>query len=203
MDIASIFGSISMAGITALVGPIVTGVMNYKMRKLELEDQKSKRLHDIEMSKVETDNMIKEISANITLERAKGEVAVELKEADAFSNSIKQDAKPMFLESYMEQLFKSPWTAWMGIIICMMFGFVDWFKAMIRPSLTTYMFWSSSMMTVWIHKQLVEASASPGIEFYQKLFEAIVLSAIYFTISIGGWWFADRRLAKFMEKYLK
>jgi len=191
-----IFGSIGLGAITGLVGPIITGITNYKMKKLEGQMR-------IDELKAESENMRLEsqMQIEVTKEKTKGEV--EIAELDAFKESIKQSGKSLFQESYMQALMRRKGTAWLGAIVASLFGFVDFLKGLARPVITYYLIGVSTWVTVIAYEILNKTQGAITTEWAQGIFEKVILTIIYMTVSCVGWWFADRRIAKFMTKHLE
>lgn len=137
-----ILGSIGLGAITGLVGPIITGITNYKMLK-------EKNKHDVAMLEAESQAMIAETNALIQRDKIKTEGEIEVANAEAFTASIKEAGKSLFQESYMLKLMGGSMPSQiLGGIICFLFGFIDFLKGLARPSITYYLIGMSTWITI-------------------------------------------------------
>jgi len=100
--VASIFTSGTTTGIfgilSGLVGGITTAITNYKMKKLQLEERKEDRLHEREMVKLTTAQILSEADANVQIARETTKGVVEKLEADAYKTSQESTDKPLFIK---------------------------------------------------------------------------------------------------------
>lgn len=186
-----IFGSIGLGAITGLVGPIVTGITNYKMLK-------EKNKHEVLVLEAESKAMIAETNAMIKREEIKTAGEIEVADAEAFTASIKEAGKPLFQESYMLKLMGGNIFAQIiGVIICFLFGIIDFLKGLARPAITYYLIGMSTWVTILAHQILTTiGKGAITVEWASGLFEQVVLTIIYLTVSCVGWWFGDRQLLR-------
>jgi len=191
-----ILGSIGLGAITGLVGPIVTGITNFKMKKLEGQI----RVNELN---AESENMRLEAKMNMEVAKEKTRGEVEVAELDVFKESVKQSSKSLFQESYMKNLMSNKYTAWVAAIISFMFGFIDFLKGLTRPVLTYYLVGASTWVTIMAYEILNKAEGAITTEWAQGMFEQVTLTIVYLTVSCVGWWFCDRRVGKFMKEHLE
>lgn len=191
--------------LTGFIGNILTSYTNYKMKRLDMENRQFERQHEVAMVEVQTRNMIAEVEANIRVTQVQAEGAVDLEETRAFTASQKTINKGMFAESYMDRIASAPYIGgWVVALICMAFACVDVLKGFIRPVVTIYLLAVTSWMTYLSYK-MVGAMNQTGITFEAlavELLQAVVYSILYLTMAIVGWWFCDRRVTKFMGKFI-
>jgi len=186
-----------IAAVTGLVGSVVTGYTNYKTQKLKNE-------HEQVMVKLETDAMIAESEANIAITKATVEGEVELADAQAYIESQKQGGARLFDAKWIDKLWSGNWFhRSLATCAAMFFAFIDMWKAGIRPWLTTYLVILSTIVTylAWValSKYGIEMTAEQAIAMWNEM----VLMVKYLTVSCVTWWFADRRLAKFLMRLNK
>ena len=134
--LGNIFGSIGLGAITGLVGPIVTGFTNYKMKKLEQD-------HAVAMLNAESEAMKAEAEMKIEVTREETRGAVELEEIKAYTAS-QQPEPPAFDKSYMNLLPK-----WIKGVIALGFAGTDMIKKTVRPFLTYYVMICATWVT-WL-----------------------------------------------------
>lgn len=188
-----------LGGVTGLIGNIVTGVVNYKTRKLEVE-------HEQKMVELETKAMLAEAEANIKVTKAQVEGAVELADSAAYMESIKQGNKPLFSERWVDNLFKvEGWARFIAvpaaILVALLFGFVDWLRGLMRPALTMYLTGMTTYITLLAWKIMQEHGIMTlGSEGATEIFNHVISIVIYLTVSCVTWWFGDRRIAKFLTQ---
>ena len=190
MDIlATILGG----GVTGLLGNIITSITNYKMQKL-------KNKHEAKMADIDLKTIRLETEMQVKITEAETEGQVQIAEMDALKESYKQAAKPLFDRSYMQHLFKSKWTSWIGSILSLLFGIVDFLKGAARPILTYYLMGAATWITILAYKMLKESTAETvlDVEKAHQLFDTTTQTMIYLTVATVSWWFADRRISKYL-----
>lgn len=183
---AGLFGTI-----TGLIGNIVTSYTNYKTQKL-------KNVHDVEMSKLDMKMIQVEADANIKVTKARVEGEVELAEVDAMKKSYTMLNSGLFDKEYMKYIMSKTWLAWCAVPITLMFATVDFLKHLARPALTYYLVGATTWITILSWK-LMDGATFTGDQAFD-LFKLVVMTVIYLTASCVGWWFGDRRVAKFIAR---
>lgn len=216
-----------LGGVTGLIGNVVGGIFKYKHAKLQKEIQTAANAHEIALVKAESDAMIAEAKANIKITQAQVEGAIDLKDADAYMQSLKEGNKALFSNKWIDNLlnidgYMFTWTgrdkkaedgtivpgkerkflSWklftvpIASIISFLFGFVDFLRGLIRPSLTVYLCgvttWVTWMAWEIMKKNGVELTAVQAMEIFMDTTSIVV----YLTVSCVTWWFGDRRMAK-------
>lgn len=189
---------------TGLIGNIITGITNYKTKKLELQQKKDDQKHEREMAAITSENMIREIKANIERDKVIGEIEESKGELQAFSNSIaaSQSQSPLFKEKYFEILSKSKVGRFVLSVISAAFASVDTIKATVRPVLTYYLIGANTWVTYMAWKIMQTANLTITSQQALTLFGDTVMVIQYLTVSAITWWFADRRTAKFLNQHI-
>lgn len=191
--------------VTGLVGPIVTSITNYKMQKLRNEDADKERTFQLAKINAETEAMIKEAEANIKIAETKVAGEIELADAGAYQTSQEVGNQPSLSMSFMTKMMEAEgWVRYItfpiGALVAALFGIVDFLKNLMRPALTSYLVGVSTWITIlaWDIMQKHEQAITPeqAIEIFQQNTNIIV----YLTVSCVTWWFADRRIAKFLMR---
>ena len=93
-----------LGGVTGLIGNVVGGIFKYKHAKIEKEMQMKRYDHEIAMVEAETKAMIEEAKANIKITQAQVEGAIDLKDADAYMQSLKEGNKALFSNKWIDRL---------------------------------------------------------------------------------------------------
>jgi len=192
---ANILTSIIGGGLTGLIGNALTSFTNFKMQKL-------KNQHEEKMSELDMQTIRLEAEMNVKVTQAETEGKIALADMEVLKTSIAESQKPLFQESYMNKLMKSPWTAWIRAILSFLFGVVDFLKHLARPALTYYLMGVSTWITIVAWQTLQKTSETTPLETAQAydLFDKIITIMVYLTVSCVSWWFADRRTAKFLMR---
>jgi hypothetical protein len=185
-------------GVTGLIGSVVTGITNYKTKKLELT-------HEEKMVELETKAMIKEAEMNIAVTKAEIEGEVELADSAAYIESLKAGQKSLFGQEWIDKLFAvegkflGPLAKFVGVGVAGAFGFIDWLRGFMRPALTAYMVGMSTVITLMAWKIINEyglqaITADQAVQIFREVISII----IYLAVSCVTWWFGDRSMAKFL-----
>jgi hypothetical protein len=186
---------------TGLIGNVVQGIFNYKTQKIELERDKGKHDHEIAMVKAETEAMIMESKANIAITRAKIEGEVELADADVYKTAQKEGNKNLFGQKWVDKLLsvEGKWkllTVPVAVIVAFLFGFVDFLKGLIRPTLTIYLTGMSTWITMMAWKIMQAEGVTITVTEATEIFRDVTSIMIYLTVSAVTFYFGDRRMAK-------
>ncbi len=178
---------------TGLLGNVLTSFTNLKTQKL-------KNQHEVAMIKVETEAMAAEAAMQIKVTETN--VAGELArlEETTYGKNIELANKPSLNNRLLEKLFDSPWTAWVATILAFLLGVVDFLKGVMRPGLTLYLVALTSWITYYAAELLTAKQGLMDAIMAAALFNKVVDIVIYLTVSVVTWWFADRRVAKFLYR---
>ena len=93
-----------LGGVTGLIGNVVGGIFKYKHAKLQKEIAAASQAHEIALVQAETAAMIEEAKANIKITQAQVEGAIDLKDADAYMQSLKEGNKTLFSNKWIDNL---------------------------------------------------------------------------------------------------
>jgi hypothetical protein len=172
----------ALGGVTGVIGTGVSAYVAYKNKKLDHE-------HEIAMADKETAHMLAEADKAIDLQKFKTEGEVEIREADAFTASVKNGMKNLFKTEYAKFL-----PDWVMAPIAAMFAMVDMLRSSVRPVVTYF------LVVVATFIALKVAETRP--EIIKDQAANILMSLSYLTVTCVTWWFGDRRLAKVLTKSL-
>ena len=93
-----------LGGVTGLIGNVVGGWFKLKHAKLEQEMLNTRNDHEVAMLTAETNAMIEEAKANIKITQAQVEGAIDLKDADAYMQSMREGNKLLFSNKWIDNL---------------------------------------------------------------------------------------------------
>lgn len=174
-----------------LLGTCITSYVNYKDKK---EDHK----FQLEKMKLESQNMIEEVNANIRLAQVNSDIALEQLEAVAFQDSQKfqKQALPQgWVNILLEregwtQIFTLP----IALLLLLLMGIGDVLNHLMRPALTLY----SLAIASWVTYQSWELVSQVGIsvEIASNSWQDACNIVILLSVTMVTWWFGDRRVAK-------
>jgi len=191
-----------LGGVTGLLGNLVGAYFKYKDAQIQVELQKAKFEHELKMVSAETQAMIMEAKANIAITRANVEGAIELEDAKAYAISQQEGNKNLLGQDWINKMlsvegkYAKPFAVIAAVLIATAFGFADWLKGMLRPSLTLYLTGVSTWVTYKAYEILTANQAVLGTAQAVAIFSNAVDVVTYLTVSCVTWWFGDRRLSK-------
>lgn len=186
------------SALLGLFGGISTAVAKYKIEKLKCD-------HEVAMAEQDRLSIAAEADANVKITEAQVKGATELREMDAYIVSQKEGNKDLFRATYMSKLYDvSGWAKYVALPIAflctLLFALVDLLKGITRPALTAYYAGASFWLT-WQSYKLLEAKniALTPIMAHDILSQSIQ-TIMCLTVTCVTWWFADRRMGKFLTE---
>jgi len=163
-------------GLTGLIGNVITGITNYKTKKLEA-------IHEEKMVELESAAMKLEAEMNIAINKAEIEGEVELADTAAYMESLKSGQTSLFGKEWIDKLFRV------------------WLRGFMRPALTAYLVGMATVITFMAWKIIQEygmqaMSADQAVQIFREVTSVIV----YLAVSCVTWWFGDRTMSKYIMK---
>ena len=179
--------------LTGLIGTVLTTFMNLRAQKL-------KNQHEVEMKRLDIQAMIEEAHAQIQITETQVSGELEKMDASAYVESQKYGNQTALQSETLNKLFDNKWTMWIGVIIVMLLGFVEFLRTGIRPIATLYF----TALTTWITYQSIQMLELKQqlltVEMALSTYTNVSSIVIYLTVSMLTWWFGDRRVAKFLYR---
>lgn len=167
-------GAIVSGGTTGLLGAGISLVGELKKQKMIFD-------HDERMEDLKQKGMQLEASLKMDIAKTEGAVKIDLSEMQSFSQSQINDKA-----SYSDPTK-------MGAIGRFFMGMVDFFRGMIRPSITIYM----AVLTTLIYKELMDmVGGLEGVidkDMALSLVQQVILVVLYITSTVILWWFGTRQ----------
>jgi|GEM_PF-1821048 len=196
----SIFGG----GLTGIFGSLISNIFNFFTQKQVNEKEIALKELDLKRIELERDLMMKEAEINLKIKQVGIEGEIDIEEARAFTESQKDSMTPLFKESFMEKLMDKGGTFnWIiAGIVAFLFGLVDFLKHIMRPGITIFLMivFSGLVYKSW---QVLEQSGYKWDSVDAlKIVLLCVDAVIYLTLTCVGWYFADRRIAKFAYRLM-
>jgi len=181
--IGTIVSSVLAGGATGLIGVVAQRWADYKNKQLDL--QREKQQQDFELSKRDKDAVImeKEWAGRTRVAEVEAGAAMDTAESAAFAQSFQHD-KATYSIGAIDKL-RGGW----GQLMRFLLGLVDVFRGLVRPGLTTYLCWLTTLM--YLHAtSLIGAGLTTTQAF--DLVKMIVATVLYLTTTCVLWWFGTR-----------
>lgn len=174
--VTSLFGG----GLAGLLGSIITGIINYQTKKLDIAANKDKYAHEINMKNADAAIMAQEWAARTKMAQVEGEAKVEQADAEAFGKSFDN-------EHYASNVQATGIQAWLLVLM-------DCIRGVVRPALTIYLCVLTTMLYYDAHRLIRED------DFAQTDASALVMkivnTIIFLTTTCVLWWFGTRNKAQ-------
>ena len=197
MIIESLIGTVA-----GFIGTGITTYANYRMKLLEVEENKTRREHDLNMVRAESEARIAEVRANIRVAQVQTEGAVLLEEAAAYAESQRQGNRRVFESEWAASLLDRKdglrfVTIPFGMALCALFGLSDAIQSLMRPALTLY----SAAIATWVTWRAWEIMQTADLAAFttsQAMGQWNQAAGVAYTLAVTliTWWFGDRRVAK-------
>jgi len=165
--ILNIFTGGAAGGIIGLAGSWLTKRENRKNLEIQLK-------RDVLLGRLEAEADARQLKYSVIMAekkieqaQAEGEIATDIAETGAFTESLKTQLKPI------------------GI------PFVDGFRAMMRPVITLYLLIIATYFAINIHRLVSGLETLPQTEIV-SLYTTIISQLFFLTNLAISWWFGSR-----------
>lgn len=179
MDLSSIFSgltSVATGGITGLFGTAIGAIFTYKSKQLDIELQKQKYANDVAMKDLDSKIMAQEWSARTQVAQVNADAAKDTEDSKAFAASL--TSEPI---RYAEGPLTSKQN-WFMVLL-------DFFKGLIRPSLTLYLAALTTMIYLQAHALMGhDIPADQATALVTRIIDTV----LYLTTTVVLWWFGSR-----------
>lgn len=166
----TVLGIATSGGFGAIIGAAGSWLSKWeerKLRKLEFEHELKMRAQSLEELRIEQSHAIDMIGHEIEKVETEGQVATDIKEADAFVASVMANAKST------------------GIV------FVDAIRGLMRPLITTYLLGLATYLAYNVAALVGGLEVLPMTELVE-LYKHIVMQLVFLTNVVISWWFGSR-----------
>lgn len=182
MDVLSLITSAFGGGLTGLIGGAVDKVFAYKTKKLEIEQNRERYAHEVNMRKADAEIMAQEWTARTKVADIEASARVEVEDSKAFAEAIKTEDK-----NYLEYLDKlTPKQDWFFVIL-------EFVRGSIRPGLTLYLCMLTTLLYIKASK-LVPSDIAPDQAL--SMVNSIINTITYLTTTCVMFWFGSRNTEK-------
>lgn len=179
MDFLGLVTSAFGGGLTGLIGGAVQKVFEFKTKKLEIEANKEKYAHEVNMKKADAEIMAQEWAARTKVADIEATSRIEVEDSKAFAESLKTEDK-----NYLDYLDKlNTAQDWLFVIL-------EFIRGSIRPFLTLYLCGVTTLIYVKATKLMNADVILPGMAY--DLMTNIINTILYVTTTCILWWFGTR-----------
>jgi hypothetical protein len=195
MILESLFGSL-----VGIVGSGVTAFANYKTSQLQAQEREAERRFELAKIEAETKALIAESEANIKVAQVSYAGQVDVEEAHAFTESLKDAGRTYLSEGVILSMYeRGPVMSALAAFLTFLLGLCDVLKGLMRPCLTIYVMLIASWVTYESYEifsafEIARFDAQEAWVSWKSTVDFILLLAS----TLISWWFGDRRLTKFM-----
>jgi len=192
-------------GLLGIAGSIVSSWMNFKNKKLDLEEGDKKRGHELAMRDKDLQFMQAETTAKIEVQKEATLGKIEELDASAYAEGQKSAGKNMLEGRMLDTLLTiQGWKAYIAfpiaIIISSLFGFVDFLRTFMRPGLTIYHVILTSYVTVMAWNIVQEQEVVLTHDEATQILVMVINMILFLTVTCVTWWFSDRMMEKHLIK---
>lgn len=178
MDFLGLITSAFGGGLTGLIGGAVDKIYEFKTKKLEIEQNREKYAHEVNMRKADAEIMAQEWASRTKVAEIETSAKIDVADAATFSASFNEPVR--YSEHNTE---KQNW---------LMVG-LDVARGIVRPGLTLYLCVLTTLLYLKAHKLV--PSEIPTDQALLMVSE-IQNTIMYLTTTCILWWFGTRNKAK-------
>lgn len=178
-SVLTIGGSILSGGLTGLIGTGLSLVGDHYKRKQDLEMKKLENDHELNVMQHEWDGRVR-------VAQIEGEAEVEVEDAKGFATSYKLLPQRMLDIDGKDM----PW------IVKVLLGFVDFWRALIRPAMTTYLVVLTTLIYLHLKELMGKYTSVLQQSTVEDTFILIISTVLYLTTTCVLWWFGTRNKNK-------
>ena len=173
-----LFGSAALGGLLGTIGAYIQGRMELQKKREENKFELDKMDKDRQMMEMELQNQAR-------IEGIRGDTAVAVAEAELMETSYAADKA-----TYSSGLdIKGAW----GKVAKFLLFLVDFFRGIVRPSVTAY----SILLLTWVTVEFLriiplETLLKQNPELFWKVFENTIMTVLFISTLSVSWWFGAR-----------
>lgn len=184
LDLVSTFlVSIFSGGATGLIGVAVQRYFDTKKIKLDMEAEKQRMSHEIELRKIDSEIMEKEATVRVRVAEIGAQAEEAVADAQAFAASF-SEPKP-----YSSDVVATKNQGWALILL-------DFIRGIVRPVLTVFLVALTTWIYVDAHNLMIREGFGISPDQAYKLTNTIVASILYLATTCVLWWFGTRNKQK-------
>jgi hypothetical protein len=158
-------------GLTGIIGAGLQKYSDYKTKKLELQINQQRYVHEVELRKIDIELMKSEWGGRFKVAEVEGDTA-------AFKESLTSEPK-----RFSEGVKYTTRQGWMMVLL-------DVLRGIVRPGLTVYL----CAITTIIYYQAIQILGGYTITSAAafEMVDKIIATVLYLTTTVVCWWFGAR-----------
>lgn len=176
-DIGNAIGGVVSGGLTGLLGIGVQRIFEYKSKQLDVQLNKDKYAHEVDMKKADAEIMAQEWAARTKIAATAAVAQENVADSQAFSAALTSEpqryADPSKLNTAQE---------WIMV-------FLDFVRGMVRPSLTLYLCVITTIIYYQAHQLIGQGL---NVDQAVGLVSRIIDTVLYLTTTCVLFWFGTR-----------
>lgn len=177
--LGTVVSSVLGGGATGLLGVLFQRFADYKNRQLDIQVEREKMGHEIELRKADAEIMAQEWAARTKVAEVEAADHESVADAGAFAASYKLE--PIQFSAGVKP---SRGQAWLLVLL-------DCFRGAIRPWLTVYL--SIFATLVYIETRKISNAMTPDQAF--DVLKLVIGTILYLWTTCTLWWFGTRNKA--------
>jgi len=183
MNILGLITSAFGGGLTGLIGGAVDKIYEFKTKKLEIEQNRERYAHEVNMRKADAEIMAQEWTARTKVADIEATAKVDAEDSKGFAVSLASEDK-----NYLDYLDKlNPKQDWFFVIL-------EFIRGIIRPALTLYLCFITTVIYFKAARLLNADIILPGMAY--DLVTQIINTVLYVTTTCVLWYFGTRNHEK-------
>jgi len=209
--LTSLLGDGLTGGLFGILGGLGTAWIKYKHQEKEhqykLEENKSKREHQLKMIGAETEASIKEIEANVRRDEIIMEGKADIEESKGRNEAVVKLSENYIKDSLIERMMfnSSKITKWftlpLALLITLIHSTIDMMRTLVRPLIT----YASVGFTCYVTYLTFEIYQKLGISIDSSDLLVIIKDMLklltFITSTAVSFWFMDKSMSrKFQDK---
>ncbi len=186
-----------MTFVGSATGGVIFGTIGNAIKTWqETKDRENQRKHDLELRKLDREEMELESRLNIrettneyqakaNFAKTEGAIATDIADREVHKAALKND-KATYSAGVTKNL-----NGFFSGLVALMLVFVDMIRGLIRPTITVYLIILESVIAWHLYQLLEQMNALP-VEYAGPVFVQVISSIVFLTATAVTFWFGSR-----------
>lgn len=166
-------------GATGLIGVLIQRYFDHKSKAQDLEQLRMQLDNAKELARIEGERSTR--VAEIDMEARFAEA-----DASVMQASFAHDAASYLAPDAQRR------KGWVGATVTLLLGLVDFMRGILRPGMTAYLCWLTTIMFFWVRELAVQHGLTLTAEQVMSLMVQIIATILYVFTTCALWWFGAR-----------
>lgn len=177
--LGTLLAGVLSGGATGLLGVLIQRWFDHKNRQQDIDMLKLQLANAVELSKLETERASRVAEADMQARFAEAD-------ADVLQASFRHDAASYLAPEAQRR------KGWVGGIVTLLMGLVDFMRGILRPGMTAYLCWLTTIMFWWVRELADRHGLSLTADQVMQLMVQIIATILYVFTTSALWWFGTR-----------